>query len=175
MLNISMTNADVWRSTLLFGVLGMVPLALITLLTPKSAYSRAGIPAVIASAGFWFAASLIAAIYFWEIYYQYIFPGWLRILLPFNLILYGAIGYLLWFIAVRLPFHPAVGFAILGGLEGVGEHILGVYALGILRRVPWLSDLDPGPVLVFSFFEYVLYWTIVLWLAYLISRFWMRP
>jgi hypothetical protein len=160
MLNISITNADVWRSTLLFGVLGMIPLALIILLTPKTAFSRAGIPVVIASAGFW---------------YQYIFPEWLRLFLPFNLILYGGIGYLLWFVAIRLPFHPAVGFAVLGGLEGIVEHLLGIHALGILKRVPWLTDLDPGPVLVFSFFEYVLYWTIVIWLTYFITRLWMRP
>lgn len=40
-----------------------------------------------------------------------------------------------------------------------------IYILRILDRVPLLQGLDPLPVLVFSFFEYVLYWALVAWLA----------
>lgn len=56
-------------------------------------------------------------------------------------------------------------FVVLGGVEGIAEHVFGIYGLCILEKVPWLQGLALLPVLFFSFFEYVLYWTLVAWLA----------
>ena len=53
----------------------------------------------------------------------------------------------------------------MGGVEGIIEHLIGVYGFHILERVAWLRGLSVLPVAVFSFFEYVLYWTLVAWLV----------
>ena len=90
----------------------------------------------------------------------------LRWLVPLDLVLYGAIGLGLWWLALRLPGPVVLSFVLLGGLEGVAEHVVGILGLRILDRVPWLHGLAPLPILVFSFFEYVLYWTLVAWLAW---------
>jgi hypothetical protein len=71
---------------------------------------------------------------------------------------------------LRLPGPAIAWFAILGGLEGVIEHILGIYGLHILEQVPWLQEVTALPVLVFSFGEYVLYWSLVGWLAFGLTK-----
>jgi hypothetical protein len=59
---------------------------------------------------------------------------------------------------------------LLGGLEGVLEHVIGIYGLHILEKVPWLEDVSAFPVVAFSFFEYTFYWAIIAWTAYLLTR-----
>jgi len=46
------------------------------------------------------------------------------------------------------------------------EHVFGIYGLHILDKVPWLQGISPFPVIVFSFFEYIVYWAIVAWMSY---------
>ena len=61
-------------------------------------------------------------------------------------------------------------FALLGGLEGVLEHLFGFYLLDILQKVPFLQGLPPGPLLVFSFFEYVFYWSLTAWIGFGLAK-----
>ena len=42
---------------------------------------------------------------------------------------------------------------------------MGVYGFRILEKVAWLQDLSVLPMVIFSFFEYVRYWTLVVWLT----------
>jgi hypothetical protein len=63
-----------------------------------------------------------------------------------------------------------VWFVVLGGLEGVAEHIFGIYALHILDKVPWLSGLPPMPLIIFSFFEYIVYWSLTAWLGLVLLK-----
>lgn len=76
---------------------------------------------------------------------------------------------MLW-LALHLPGPTVLWFVLLGGVEGLLEHVLGIHGLRILERVPWLQGLTPLPVLMFSFFEYVLYWTLVGWLAFGLTK-----
>lgn len=76
----------------------------------------------------------------------------------------------MWRLASRLEGPIIIWFVLLGGMEGIVEHILGIYGFRILRKVPWLKDVSPTPALVFSFFEYVFYWTLVAWLAFGFSK-----
>jgi hypothetical protein len=59
---------------------------------------------------------------------------------------------------------------VLGGVEGIVEHIIAIYGFRILDKVPFLQGLDTFPVLIFSFFEYMVYWTLVAWLALGIAK-----
>ena len=72
----------------------------------------------------------------------------------------------MWWLAYQLPGISIIWFVLLGGIEGLAEHILGIYGFRILDKVPWLKDVKVLPALVFSFFEYVFYWTVVAWLAF---------
>jgi hypothetical protein len=114
---------------------------------------------------------------FWDLYYRYFYPGWMRWLAPLDALLYGAIALALWWLALRLPGNPVVNFFLLGGLESVLEHLLGIYGLGILDKVPILQGVSPTSALVFAFFEYIFYWSVVLGIAGLLGRGWQgwRP
>lgn len=169
-MDIQLTSREVWFSALLFGGLGLVLLVPLVLLFPGGAAWDATRPVALASALFWGAVALVALLRFWDLYYGYFYPAWVRPLVPLDLLLYGAIGLGLWWLAVRLPGPAVLGFALLGGLEGVAEHLLGIYGFHILDRVPWLRGVAPLPVVVFSFFEYVVYWTLVGWLALGLAR-----
>lgn len=162
---IELTPRHVWLSTLLFGGLGLVLLAPLLFLFRDPGFGRAARPVVVASALFWGLVAAVALLHFWELYYRYFYPAWTRWLVPLDVLLYAAIGLGLWWLAQRLPGPAVLGFVLLGGLEGVAEHVLGIYLFRVLDKVPWLRGVAAPPVLVFSFFEYVLYWTLVAWLA----------
>jgi hypothetical protein len=113
---------------------------------------------------------MVAIFGFWDLYYQYIYPSWARWLTPLDIILYGVIGFGIWWLASNIPGPVVLWFILLGGLEGILEHLLGVYGFQILDKVPWLEGITPFPVIAFSFFEYIFYWTLVTWLGYAIFK-----
>jgi hypothetical protein len=109
---------------------------------------------------------------FWDLYYRYFYPGWMRWLAPLDALLYGAIALALWWLALRLPGNPVVTFCLLGGVESVLEHLLGIYGLRVLDKVPVFQGVSPASALAFAFFEYVFYWGVVLGIAALLGRVW---
>lgn len=162
---LQVTSQDIWLTTLLFAALDAVILVPLFILFKVSIFPVAWWPVVGGSALFWGVVSVVAAASFWDLYYRYIYPPWLRPLMPLDIVLYAIIGLVIWYLALRLAIPPPLAFALLGGAQGVTEHLFGIYVLRILDKVPWLRGVPPLPVVVFSFFEYVLYWTLVLWLA----------
>jgi hypothetical protein len=164
--DVRLTSRHIWLSTLLCGGLGLALLVPLLVVFRDGAFGPAAQSVTAASALFWGLVAVVAVLGFWTLYYRYFYPPWIRYLLPLDLLLYGAIGLGLWALAWRLPGPAVLGFVVLGGLEGLAEHLVGIYGLHILDRVPWLRGLSPRPILVFSFFEYVLYWTVVAWLAW---------
>jgi hypothetical protein len=169
-MDIKLTHQDVWLSTLIFAVLGIITLIPLIIVFRDDLFERSSWTTVGAAAVFWGLAATLAMIAFWELYYVYIFPSWARWLAPFDALLYGIIALLMWWLASQLPGIAVLWFVILGGVEGILEHALGVYGLHILDKVPWLEGISPFPVVVFSFFEYVFYWSLVAWLAYILAR-----
>lgn len=165
-----LTSRQVWLSTLIFGGLGLALLLPLLFLFQDPAVQDAVRPIVLTSALFWGVLAAVAIFGFWDLYYSHFYPTWIRWLTPLDLLLYGAIGLGLWWLAQRLPGPDVLWFALLGGVEGILEHLFGVYVLQILDKVPWLQGLTPPPVLIFSFFEYVVYWTLVAWLAFGLAR-----
>jgi hypothetical protein len=164
-MDVRLTSQDVWLSTLLFGGLSFIAFASLLFVTPEPGFKIAVWPIGIAAALFWGALAIFAVFSFWDLYYRHFYPTWMRWLTPLDVLLYSAIGLGLWVLAVRVGRQPVLAFVLLGGVEGIAEHLFGIYILRILDRVPLLQGLDPLPVLVFSFFEYVLYWALVAWLA----------
>src|SRR5574337_834716 len=119
----------------------------------------------IAGAVFWglLAAVLVAAV--WESYYAFFRPEWARVVTPLAaIVIYFFVALVLRWAAQRLPGNPAVWFALLGGLESVPEHAIGIYRMGILD-IPLLRGTTAPAIFIFAYFEYVVYWSIVLALA----------
>ena len=165
-MDIKMTPQDAWTSAWIFGVAGIILLIPLAFLFRAPQFQRSAWTLTIASALFWGVLAAVAMIFFWEFYYRYIYPGWGRWLVLLDFLLYAALGIGMWWLASRMPGSPVIWFALLGGLEGIAEHLFGIYALHILEKVPWLQGMPALPVTVFSFFEYILYWTLVAWLAF---------
>ncbi|MBE9508821.1 MAG: hypothetical protein IMY86_12320 [Chloroflexi bacterium] len=164
-MHLRLTAQDLWLATLLFGGAGLILLLPLLLLFRDPAFQRAALAVGVASALFWGVLAVVAIFGFWELYYRHFCPAWARWLAPLDVLLYGAIGLAMWWLALRLPGPALLWFVLLGGVEGMAEHLVGIYGFRILERVAWLQGLSLLPVVVFSFFEYVLYWTLVAWLA----------
>lgn len=160
-----LTSVEVRTSTLVFGLLACALSFPLITMHPQSLFGKSWIVLNGASILFWGILGALALKYFWESYYAYFYPAWVRRFSPLNLILYGTITLGMWILVKRFSLNNVMLFLLLGGIEGVFEHLIGIYGFGILEKVPWLEGLDPLPILVFSFVEYVVYWSLVVWLA----------
>lgn len=167
-----LTVQDIWTSTLIFGLAGVILLLPLLFIFRTASFHRSAWQMTIASGVFWGAMATLAVILFWDLYYQYFFPGWARKWAPFDALLYAAIGLGLWWLACRMPGPAVLWFILLGGIEAIAEHLLGIYAFHILDKVPMLQGLPAVPLLVFSFWEYILYWSVVAWLGFGILKLW---
>jgi hypothetical protein len=124
----------------------------------------------LAAAIFWAALALILILTAWGFFYSYFAPGYYAYVAP----LAALVVYPLWSLglrwaALRLPGHPVLSFCLLGGLQGVFEHVVAVERLHLLV-VPFLAEATPAGIYALAFFEYALYWGVVLLLAAVIGR-----
>lgn len=165
MIDSKLTPQDVQFSTLLFFVLGLIVSIPLVFIVDDAAFRFAVFPIGLSSAFFWFVVTGLAITFFWDIYYCYFFPTWIRWVIILDIFLYAGLGLAMLWLASQLPGPAVLIFIILGGIEGVFEHLFGIYYLRILEKVPWLEGLNLTQVVVFSFFEYIFYWALVAWLA----------
>ena len=160
-----LTNQEVGVATLLFVAMDILTLSPLLFVLRKISTLDLFQPIGLASALFWGVLVVVFLFRGWDMYYGFFYPTWFRWLAPLDIPLYSAIGLGIWWLASRLPGASILWFAFIAGVEGIMEHILGIYGFRILDKVPWLKDVKAVPALVFSFFEYVFYWTLVMWLA----------
>jgi len=110
---------------------------------------------------------------FWELAYRYVFPSWARWLIPASYgLMYGACGFALWWVALRLPGNPVVSFCLLGGLISLPGHLWAIYGRRMLEKVPLLQGVSPASALVFGVFEFIFYWSVILVVAVVLRRGW---
>jgi hypothetical protein len=159
------TPAELRSSTFAFSMLASALSIPLLLLQPPDLLSSSSLELIVAASLFWGFLSLFAFHYFWDMYYQFIYPNWFRRLGGVNFILYAVIAWGMGSIIRESEISTVLLFLLLGGLEGVLEHIIGIYALDVVNQVPWLHGLKTVPILLFSFVEYVVYWSIVLWIS----------
>jgi hypothetical protein len=170
-MELKLTPKEIKNSTLACGVAGMLLLIPLAWIDRNGSLSSSWQVITLAGGIFWGTVAILALWLGWKLYYQYFTPSWVRPLAPLDGLLYAGITLGLWWLSNRLPGPGLLWFILLGALEGVLEHLLGIYGMKILDKVPWLKGLPAGPLLWFSFFEYILYWEIVAGLAWLLSRF----
>lgn len=159
------TRQELRNSTLLFSLLAAVLIIPLLRVAPADLLMQSGWLVIGSASLFWGCLSLLAFRYFWELYYRYIYPDWLRKFGATNFLLYGVIAWILCWLVPQDSRTPILLFLCLGGIEGLLEHVIGIYLLGVLEKVPWLQGLDQIPILLFSFVEYIVYWSVVLWLT----------
>jgi PKD repeat protein len=167
-----LTDRDAWVSTIIFGVLGLAAAIPLILLFKRELFERDWRTIGLGSAIFWGVFGMAMIFGFWKIYYSLFYPGWVRWLTPLTILLYSGLGLGMWWLATKLPGPPALWFVLLGGVEGIAEHVFGIYVLRILEKVPFLQGITPFPAITFSFFEYIFYWAIAGWIAYAFARWW---
>ncbi len=127
-------------------------------------FKRLAKPAFIASLVFWAVLWTCVLWLAWDWFYGFIFPAWLRMAAPTLGLVYAAFGLALWGLASRSRF-PVIAFGLLGGLEGILSHTWAIFGLDLLHKVPLMGTSTAIPVLVFAFFEKILYWSAILWIA----------
>jgi hypothetical protein len=125
------------------------------------------------AAVFWSIFGIVLVSAFWETYYQYFYPGWMRSggILLFVPILFGILALVFHWLSLRIPGNPILNFCLLAGLESLLEHLVGIYGLKILE-IPMLREASPASILTFSFPEYIFYWCIVISIAALLQDGW---
>jgi hypothetical protein len=120
------------------------------------------------SAALWGGFAVVLHLIYWDEYYSHFVPPAMRWLAPMAAVFYFVIAVLLRWLALRLPGNPLANFCLLGGLESVPEHVLGIYKFKILE-IPMLQDITALQIFLFAFFEYIVYWSIALGVAFLVG------
>ena len=97
-MDIKLTDRDVWMSTILFGVLSMLLLIPLHFIFHSTLYIKSVLAFTFGSGIFWGMMALLLVRRFWNLYYVYFYPQWLRPLTPLSSILYAAIGTGIWWL-----------------------------------------------------------------------------
>ena len=163
-----LTSSGYWLSAAGAAVLAVLLTVLVVYLLPRERFRLLGFETALAAALFWGILATTLVLSMWDSYYTFFAQDWQRLVAPLSAILYAGIALCLWWLARRLPGPPALTYVILGGLESLGEHSLAIWGMDLFERVPMLAGVEPAPVWVFAFFEYVIYWGLTLVLARLL-------
>ncbi|MFQ6100399.1 MAG: hypothetical protein ACE5OS_04100 [Anaerolineae bacterium] len=141
-LDIKATSGLYWASTLIVALIDVGSVLLLAWRVRPARFRQLTWVLAGASAILWGISATALPWGLWDLYYCHFYPGWACWLAPLDALLYGALGLALWWLALRLPGNPVVNFCLLGGLESVPEHLLGIYGLGILDKAPLLEGVS---------------------------------
>jgi len=122
---------------------------------------------------FWLLFSIGLTVFYWKSYYEYFVPRSLLWLRPLTFVIYFLVALGIRWLALHFPGRSSLAFCLLGGLESIPEHALGIYRMHILE-IPILQGIRPHEIFIFAFFEYVIYWAIVLTLAVWVGGLWTK-
>jgi hypothetical protein len=123
----------------------------------------------LASGLFWGIFAVVLYQVYWDSYYHYFALPNGRWLAPLAGLFYALVVLGLRWLALRIPGNPVLNFCLLGAVESIPEHAIGIYRFHILE-IPILSGISAGEIYVFAVFEYAIYWGIVLALAVWINK-----
>lgn len=170
-----LTSSHFWISGLITAVIAAAGIFFLTRWISRERFARLRWAFVLAAMLFWSALGLVLIQLTWESYYQSFASSWMQnggnliVTIPMSAVL----ALLFHWIALRLPWHPVLTVCLLGGVESILEHLVGIFSWKILE-IPMLQGVDPLSVLAFAFPEYMVYWGVVLGLAGLIGWGWGR-
>jgi hypothetical protein len=169
--NFNVLSEQLWMDTVVIALVDVAFIAFLTWRIKPSRFRELKWTLAVTAAVFWSAFGIVLVSVFWNTYYRYFFPGWLRSggILLFVPALYGSFALAFHWLALRAPGNPILNFCLLGGLESLIEHLWGIYGLKILE-IPLIQQASPASILAFAFPEYIFYWCIVIGIAGLVQN-----
>ena len=173
--NLKLPSEQFWMSAIIMVLVDAAFIGLLTWRIKPSSFRELKWILAGSAAIFWSAFGIVLVSVFWDTYYIYFYPGWLRSggILLFVPVLFGVLALAFHWLSLRLPGNPILTFCLLGGVESVVEHLWGIYGMKILE-IPFLQQASPASILAFAFPEYIFYWCIVIGIAALIQNGWRR-
>ncbi len=165
LLNLQLSPQLFWQMALLFVGIDFALASLLLWRIKPERFRELKWQIVGTAAVFWGLLSTAVVWGTWALYYSHFWPEWTRWLGPLFALLLGTVGFAFWWLSLRLPGNPVVNLLFLAGCESLLEHALGIYGFGTMEKVPFLKNMSALSVLAFAFFEYVLYWGMILGLA----------
>ncbi len=168
--DVKVTTEVLWHATLIFAPIDAVFVSILAWRVDRTAFSAFKKMLIVTTAIFWFTMWLVMTSgMFWDSVYHYVFPSWARWCIPpFYGLLFGAVAWLFWHLALRIPGRSVVNYCLLGGLWGALTHMWAI-SRGILDRPPMLQGASPVAAVVFPIFEFILYWCITVSVAFLLQ------
>jgi hypothetical protein len=82
----------------------------------------------------------------------------------------GSLGGIFWWVGRRAARGAVPLFLTLGALESVPGHLHGIYGRGLLEHCLPVLGTTPTSALVFGFFEFAFYWSVILAVAAFVAR-----
>jgi hypothetical protein len=166
-----LTTSLFFKGAIGFGLLALFLLFPLGFVWPADVFRKGRRAVVLGASLFWFGFAFVFEQVFWAGYYRLFYPEWMKYgILAIAFFVFPMMAFAFHWFACRLPKHPLIWFCLLAGFESVTEHFVAWYGTGLPNKVPYLTGLPLFPVLVFAFFEYLAYWAIALWLAWLSTR-----
>ncbi len=169
--DIKVTNEILWKGAMFFALIDVILITILTrLVKPKDLFNMKWRLIIFMAIFFCILFGSIVSIIFWDSVYSYVFPSWVRWIIPPSYgLLFSLIGLFFWWLAFHLPTNPVMNFCILGGFWGFLTHILAIQR-GILEKPPMLQGTSSISALTIATFEFIFYWSICLGFTFLIEH-----
>lgn len=161
------TSELYWLSAGLLTIVDLTAIYCLSQCIPTERFRKVSFEITLVSMLFWGGlwSALMANNYVWEWCYYHIFSNTERWLMPpIMSLLYGGLGFVMWKIALRLPFQPVITFSVLGALISLPDHLYAIVVKNVLDT-PLLSEVSASSAIVFGIFEFVFYWLVILSIA----------
>lgn len=155
------TTGILLQGVMIFAALDAILLPLIARLIKPDLFRGFKWVLVVISGLTWFLIWKTVLTFFWDSAYQFVFPGWGRVWLPYLFgLLMATVSLLFWWLAGQRSRNPIVVFCLLTGVWGILTHTWAIHQ-GILSKPPLLQGASPLAALLLAFFEYISYWCII--------------
>lgn len=160
--DVHVTSVLLWQGAAFLALLDAVLLSLLAHRVAAATFRDLQRTVLTLTAIFWFCLWLgVASIVYWDRVYSYVFPAWSRWLLPAaQAVLTTGVAALAFALAQRLPGRAVVVYCLLGGVWGSVSHVWAVFR-GIVDRVPMLRGASPVAAVAIAFFEFTLYFCVI--------------
>ena len=169
--NFQATSQLYWIAALVAALMDIAFVALLAWRIKPARFRQLQWPLFIVSTLFWTILWYVVMwnAFVWETSFRHVFQPWQRWAWPpvFGLIS-GGVAWLFWRLSLRLPGNSVLYFLLLGGLESFVDHYFAIRN-GVMET-PLLQEVSIASALVFGFFEFIFYWSVILGIASLFRR-----
>jgi hypothetical protein len=115
------TSEHYWAAALVTALVDFGPVLFLLWRVKRGRFRLLKWPLVSAAALFWRVFSFFLLRFYWDVYYRYLYPPWAPWLSASAALLYGAIAWIFWKIALRVPGHSVLNLLHLGCSSGWGQ------------------------------------------------------